>query len=150
MERLFRPSRRRQQQQQQQQQVDPAVVRKRLGRLCAFLVAVGEHAGLAAAIKEESRGLLDVRGDENEVRYALKQLDRGSILAAKQADPAAFAAQLQQMRACAFEGVALPPSCATTRRCRRRRRHSAAAAVALSLPPPPPRRHRHRLVFPTL
>ena len=109
MERLFRSSRRR----QQQQQVDPAVVRKRLGRLCAFLVAVGEHAGLAAAIKEESRGLLDVRGDENGVRYALKRLDRGSILAAKAADPAAFAAQLQQMRVSSFEGVALPPSCAS-------------------------------------
>ena len=66
-------------------------MRKRLKAFCAFLVVAGEHAGPAAAIHEESRGLLEARRDEQGVRYAMKKLDRGSILAAKAADPAAFA-----------------------------------------------------------
>ena len=56
------------------------MLRKRLKALCAFLVVAGEHAGPAAAIHEESHGLLEARRDEQGVRYAMKKLDRGSIL----------------------------------------------------------------------
>ena len=86
-------------------------MRKRLKAFCAFLVVAGEHSGPAAAIHEESRGLLEARRDEQGVRYAMAKLDRGSILAAKAGDPDAFAAQLHEMRVSAFKGVALPSSC---------------------------------------
>jgi hypothetical protein len=110
MERLFRSAQR--QQQQQQQQVDPAALKKRLKMLCAFSVAAGEHSGPAAAIKEESRGYLDVRRDENGVRYALHKLDRGSILAAKAAE--SYGPAVAAVRAawrCHTAGAAIGRSC---------------------------------------
>jgi hypothetical protein len=111
MERLFRATRgRAAQQQPQQTQVDPAAIKKRAKSLCAYLVVAGQYAGPAAAIRDEGRGLLDIRTDESGVRYHMSKLDKGSILAAKKADPVAFAERLDAMRASVWAGVDLPTS----------------------------------------
>ena len=76
MERLYRSKRTRRGTQQQPgaTRVDPAQLKKRVVSLCAYTAVAGEYVGIAAAIRGESRGLLEPRRDEAGVRYHVKKL----------------------------------------------------------------------------
>ena len=81
---------------------------KQLLSFCAYLVVAGVYPGAHAAIKAESRGLLDARLNEGTVRYQIKKLDKQQILLAKQSTPEEFQALITSRRDKLWENMPAP------------------------------------------
>ena len=69
---------------------DAFQLRKQLISFCAYLVVADVYPGAHAAIKGESRGMLDVRQHEGAVRYQIGKLKKEEILLAKTSAPEQF------------------------------------------------------------